>query len=102
MPRIARLYIIQVIIGFGLSTVFVGLLLYLNVGKLWYLVSHTSGGLFALSMLWFLNGVVFAGVQFGISVMQLADDNNSGGGAKHDVPVHDTEPVSVAVTARVN
>ena len=60
MPKLVRLYITQVIVGFGLSAVFVGLLLYANVGNLGHLVKNSSGGGLALVMLWALNGIVFA------------------------------------------
>ena len=80
MPKLVRLYIFQVLIGFGLSAIFVGLLLYLNVANLWHLVSTTSGGMVAVVMLVIFNGIVFAGVQFSITIMHMAGDDKPGGG----------------------
>lgn len=82
MPALVRLYIRQVIVGYLLSAVFVGLLLAMNVANLWHLVTHASGGWVALFMLWVFNGIVFAGVQFGISIMRMARDDTDAGRGK--------------------
>lgn len=95
MPKLIRLYIIQAAAGFCLSAVFVSGLLYLNIANLWHLVTHTDGGLLAVFLLWMFNGLVFAGVQFGISVMRMQDadgdqDNHPGNGPGLGtlIPVH--------------
>ncbi|MGR3714849.1 MAG: hypothetical protein ACU0A6_17205 [Shimia sp.] len=96
MPKLIRLYITQVLIGFALSAVFVAVLLWANVANLNHLIFNTSGGYIALAMLWFLNGIVFAGVQFGISIMRIAQDEDGGGGGKRDAVKMDlTQPVRV-------
>ncbi len=103
MPKLIRLYITQVLIGFAISAAFVALLLWLNVANLYHLVTHTSGGLIALFALWFLNGIVFAGVQFGISIMRMAQSDDTPGGGKRDaLPVITGEmaPVKVSRPAR--
>ena len=83
MPKLVRLYIRQVIIGYLLSAVFVALLLAFNIGNLWHLVTHANGGWIAAFMLFVFNGIVFAGVQFGISVMRMArDDDDTGRGKR--------------------
>ncbi|MEQ9695425.1 hypothetical protein [Shimia sp. SDUM112013] len=99
MPKLIRLYITQVIAGFGLSAIFVGLLLYFNVANLWHLVSNTSGGTVAAFMLFMLNGIVFAGVQFSITIMRMAQDDTPGGGKKDDLPVMPAQLVPVKVEA---
>ncbi|WP_292286867.1 hypothetical protein [Marivita sp.] len=76
MPDLIKMYIRQSIIGFVLSAVFVALLLYFNVVNLWHLVTHTDVGPLAVLLLWLFNGIVFAGVQFGISIMLMADDED--------------------------
>ena len=68
MPRLVRLYILQTLMGFGLSTIFVGLLLWQNVANLYHLVTSTDAGLLAVFLLWLFNGLVFAGAQFAISI----------------------------------
>ena len=82
MPKLIRLYILQVVSGFGLSALFVGALLWFNVANLWGLISGSDIGLVAVTMLWVFNGIVFAGVQFSISIMRLADDDDTSGGKR--------------------
>lgn len=101
MPKLIRLYITQVLIGFAVSAAFVALLLWANVANLTHLITNTSGGYVALFMLWFLNGIVFAGVQFGISVMRMArDDDKPGGGKRDALPVDFTSAVPVKITPK--
>lgn len=101
MPKLISLYIRQVAIGFALSAGFVGMLMYFNVANLWHLVSSSSEGLIALGVMWVLNGIVFAGVQFGIAIMRLQDkDDHRGGGLREALPVMLAEPVPVKVDRR--
>lgn len=95
MPKLVRLYISQVIMGFGLSAAFVAALLTLNVANLWHLVTHSTGGLLAVIMLWVFNGIVFAGVQFGISIMRLADDDDTPRGPHQQALVREFAPIPV-------
>ena len=98
MPELVRLYIKNVFLGFGLSAVFVGALLYMNVGNLWHLISTSSVGWMALAMLLFFNGAVFAGVQFAMTVMRMEEqDDEPKGGTR--VPVATNIPARVAVPA---
>jgi len=82
LPRLVKLYIRQVVIGFGLSAVFVALLLGFDVAGLRGLILNTQGGAIAAFLLFFFNGLVFAGVQFAISIMRMAqpEDNGPRGG----------------------
>ena len=81
MPKLIRLYITQVAWGFVISAIFVGVLLALNVANLRHLISGSEIGLIALVMIWFMNGIVFAGVQFAYAIMNLAEkpDRPNGG-----------------------
>ncbi|MCL6282252.1 hypothetical protein M3P21_01820 [Ruegeria sp. 2012CJ41-6] len=81
MPKLIRLYITQVLIGFGIAAIFVGLLLWLDVANLWTLIQRSDVAVLAIFILWFMNGIVFAGVQFAWAVMSLAekDDTPKGG-----------------------
>ncbi|SHJ40891.1 hypothetical protein SAMN05444000_10885 [Shimia gijangensis] len=100
MPKLVRLYIRQVLTGFGLSAIFVGLLLWMNVANLWHLVNATSGGVVAVVMLFIFNGIVFAGVQFSIVIMRMAGDDRPGGGKKDDLPVGPPRLAPVEAKAR--
>ncbi len=73
MPKLVRLYITQVVWGFVISAVFVGVLLAFNVANLRHLITSSEIGLIALVMIWFMNGIVFAGVQFGYAIMSMAE-----------------------------
>jgi len=98
MPKLISLYIRQVAIGFAISAAFVAGLLYFNVAGLWRLISGDSAGLIAVFMLWISNGIVFAGVQFGIRVMLMADgDQTPTGGQRLRVF---SEPALVKVAAQ--
>jgi hypothetical protein len=95
MPPLIRLYIRHCAIGFFLSAVFVGLLFAFDVANLWTLVSRSDMGLLAAFMLFMGNGIVFAGVQFGITVMRMGEeDDEPRGGASEPVtiPVHTAVP----------
>ncbi|SHG99501.1 hypothetical protein [Marivita hallyeonensis] len=80
MPDLIKLYIRHCAIGFGIAAGFVAMVLYFNVANLWYLVTHTDVGPLAVFLLWVFNGIVFAGVQFGIAIMMLKPEEASRGG----------------------
>ncbi|CUH65540.1 hypothetical protein TG4357_01923 [Thalassovita gelatinovora] len=94
MPKLIRLYIVNVLIGYGIAAAFVAMLLWFNVANLWHLVTHSSSGLLAVFVLWFANGIVFAGVQFAIAVMRLKDDDDDHQGGRRD-------PIRVDLTQMV-
>lgn len=81
MPKLIRLYIVNVAIGFGIAVAFVAALIWLDVAHLRHLVLESDMGWVAAAMMVMFNGVVFAGVQFGIAVMRMAetDDTPKGG-----------------------
>ena len=76
MPKLIRLYVTHVAIGFGLALAFVALLLTLDVGGLRHLVLGTRDGWLGGVLLVVFNGLVFAGVQFGIAVMALSEEED--------------------------
>ena len=78
MPKLIKLYIVNVLIGFAISALFLGLVLALNLVGLRHLVLETPSGWIAGLMFFLSNGVVFAGVQFGIAVMSMAEDDTPG------------------------
>ena len=102
MPELVRLYIRQCLIGFAIAAVFVGGLVWLNVANLQHLILNTQGGYLALFLLFFFNGLVFAGVQFAIAVMGMAEDPGRDGGraAPAAVPMAEVfDPVPVRIDA---
>ncbi len=97
MPGLVRFYIRHVIIGYLLSAIFVGLLLWLNVGNLWHLVTHSDAGILAVFLLVVFNGIVFSGVQFGIAVMALG---RSAAPRGPKAPIGRMRPVPVTADAK--
>lgn len=102
MPKLIRLYIQNVAIGFGLAGLFLGVLLALDVAGLRHLILGSSSGWLAGVMIFMFSGSIFAGVQFGIAVMAMAErDDHPRGGTRRPVgriPV--PIPVTVAAPAR--
>ncbi|OZA04926.1 MAG: hypothetical protein B7Y02_15995 [Rhodobacterales bacterium 17-64-5] len=92
MPHLIRLYITNVVLGFALAAAFVGALVMLDVAGLRHLVLQSDMGIVAALMLWVFHGVVFAGVQFAIAVMALAEDDTPRGGK--------LIPIRIEATAR--
>ena len=85
MPKLIKLYIVNVLIGFAISGLFLGLVLALDVAGLRHLVLETPSGWIAGLLFFLSNGLVFAGVQFAIAVMNLAEDDTKPprGGLRH-------------------
>lgn len=102
MPKLVRMYILNVAIGFGVAAAFVAMLLYFNIANLWHLVSHSEQGWLAVLILWFANGIVFAGVQFAIAVMKMKDDDDDGpgGGLRERIAPRISHPLPVRVNAQ--
>lgn len=102
MPKLVKLYIMECVIGLIASAAFVALLLWLNVANLWHLMTHSDVGLLAVFLLWLFNGIVFSGVQFGVTIMLMGDKDDDDRGHKRPVgpaqaaPVH--APVHLTVT----
>lgn len=98
MPELVRLYIRNIVFGLGLAVVFTVALIGLNVANLRHLTLDTSGGWLAIAMLIIFNSIVFAGVQFGIAVMRMAEpeDRPRGGNRAPDIT---RQPARVAVAA---
>lgn len=76
MPELVHLYIRQCLMGLALGIVFSMLLVTLNIANLGHLVGKVDGGWLAFSMLCLFNGIVFAGVQFGITIIRIGKDNS--------------------------
>ncbi|MFN3643800.1 MAG: hypothetical protein ACK4TB_12875 [Gemmobacter sp.] len=97
MPKLIRLYIVSCAIGFAIAVAFVTALVAFDVARLGHLVLGTQGGWLAGLVMVVLNGIVFAGVQFGIAVMALAERPGGPRGGLR-LPVF-RAPVAVRVAA---
>ncbi|RZW10210.1 MAG: hypothetical protein EX266_03795 [Rhodobacteraceae bacterium] len=76
MPDLIRLYIRQCLTGMALGIVFSVALVVLNVGNIGHLVSEVEGGWLGFALLCLFNGIVFAGVQFGLTIMRMGNTKN--------------------------
>ncbi len=94
MPELVKLYIRNVLIGFWVAALFVAMLFWLNVMNLWTLISNHPDGILATFLLWFMNGIVFAGVQFAYAIMQMAQKEEGPHGGK---PVRQLVPATLPV-----
>ncbi len=99
MPKLVRLYIVNVLIGFALALAFVVALVVMDIANLRHLILETEKGYLAFVLLVLANGVVFAGVQFAIAVMRLADDASGPKGGRR-APIATSTPIRVESVAR--
>ncbi len=95
MPILIRFYIKNCIIGFILAAAFTRAILWFNVGNLGHLISTSDIGLMAVIVFWVLNGIVFAGVQFAVAVMLMAEPEGNDDGPRRGLGV----PVRVPAKA---
>lgn len=78
MPKLVRLYITHVAIGFAIALAYVSGFVALDVGGLRHLIFGSEIGWLAFIMLVMFHGVVFAGVQFAIAIMRMAEPEDKG------------------------
>ncbi|MEO1538180.1 MAG: hypothetical protein AAFR73_10660 [Pseudomonadota bacterium] len=71
MPRLIRLYIRECLLGFALGIIFSMALVIFDIARLAPLIDTVLGGWLGFLLFCVFNGIVFAGVQFGITVMRL-------------------------------
>ncbi|WP_323007961.1 hypothetical protein [Pseudorhodobacter sp.] len=100
MPKLIRLYIINVAIGFALALGFVSAIVWLDVAGLKHLVLDTEKGWLAFVMMVVFNGIVFAGVQFAYAVMRLAAPDDGPKGGKKQRVTGELAPISVGAKRR--
>ncbi len=97
MPKLIRLYIHSVAVGFALAAAFSGVLVWQDVAGIGRLILGSDIGWVALAMLVVFHGIVFAAVQFAIAVMALGNEDGPAGG------LHDHAqmiPIRVEATTR--
>ena len=96
MPKLVRLYIQSVAIGFALACAFVVALVVMDVAGLRDLILGSEIGWIAALMMIVFNGIVFAGAQFAFAVMRMAEDGEGPrGGRMERAPALVPVPVKV-------
>jgi hypothetical protein len=98
MPKLVRLYIVNVAIVFAIALGFVIALVWLDVAGLRHLILETEKGYLAFVLLVLSNGIVFAGVQFAIAVMRLAEHDTTPKGGRR-VPRATRQPIRIEAMA---
>lgn len=93
MPKLVRLYIQSVALGFAISAAFTAGLMWLDVAGIGHLVMGSSIGWVAALMLVVFNGIVFSAVQFAFRIMSMAEKDEGPRGGRGV-----REPVLVPVT----
>jgi hypothetical protein len=96
MPDHIRFILWHAFIGFVISVAFTVLILALNVGNLWHLVTHTAEGPVAVLMLIVFGTITFGSAQIGYKIMSMGEEDEDDQGGKRDaVPMLDAIPVPV-------
>lgn len=96
MPKLVRLYIESVGLGFLISAAFTAGLLWLDIAGIGHLVLGSDIGWIAAVMLVVFNGIVFSAVQFAFRIMGLAEaEEGPKGGRGASEPVLIPVPVPV-------
>ncbi len=86
-PDLMRLYLRHCVVGFVLSAVFVGLILWYDIARIGSLVAGSDVGWLAVFLLWFFNGTVFGSVQFAVNIILNAENENDDRGGGRPIPV---------------
>ncbi|WBU65484.1 hypothetical protein [Paracoccus aerodenitrificans] len=100
MPRLVRLYLVNIFFGFVLAVIFTAALIGLNVANLRHLVMSVSSGWVAVVMLVLFHSILFAGVQFAIAVMRMAEKPGGPGSGRRQPVMRN--PIRVPVRAGVS
>ena len=88
MPKLVRLYVQSVALGFVISAGFTAGLIWVDVAGIGHLILGSDIGWIAVAMLVVFNGIVFSAVQFAFRVMAMAEgDEGPKGGHGDLVPV---------------
>lgn len=97
MPKLVRLYIQSIAIGFALACGFVVALVVLDVAGLGGLILGSEIGWVAAAMMIVFNGIIFAGAQFAYAVMHMAEDTEGPRGGRM---IRALQPIPVRVEAQ--
>lgn len=100
MPKLIRLYIQSIAIGFALSSVFLALMLWQDVAGLRHLILGSDMGWLAAIMVIVFNGIVFSGAQFSIAIMGMADRDEGPKGGRRVRVTDELVPVAQEAAAK--
>ncbi len=100
MPKLIRLYIQSIAIGFALSVVFLALMLWQDVAGLRHLILGSDMGWLAALMVVMFNGIVFSGAQFAIAIMRMAEGDEGPRGGRRMRVTGELAPVPQEAVSR--
>lgn len=100
MPKLIRLYIQSIAIGFALSAVFLAMMLWQDVANLRHLIFGSDMGWLAAIMVIVFNGIVFSGAQFSIVIMGMAEKDEGPKGGRRVRVTEDLAPVPQEATVK--
>lgn len=100
MPKLIKVYIQQVAIGFALSAVFTVILVWFDIAGLKRLLLNSPDGWLGAFLIFFFNGLVFAGVQFAIRIMRMGHEDDDDDDDQRGTPVRTLDPAPVRISAR--
>ena len=100
MPKLIRLYIQSIAIGFALSAVFLALMLWQDVAGLRHLILGSDMGWLAALMVIMFNGIVLSGAQFAIVIMGMAERDEGPKGGRRVRVTDELAPVMQEATKR--
>lgn len=92
MPHLVRLMLLHGALGFGISAVFVALLLSTDTNGLATLMRSAESHPLPALLLWFFCGLTFGSVQIGTAIMLPGPDSKPQGGTRI--------PIALPVRAR--
>lgn len=102
MPLLVKFLIRHAAIGFGLAGLFVGVLIWLDIGNIGTIIAQSGICVFATFLLVMMVGLTFSSVQMGYAVMTNPDLLGGGGqgGKRSRVARMAEAPTPVPVKAR--
>lgn len=100
MPKLIRLYIQSIAIGFAVSVVFLGMMLWQDVAGLRHLILGSDMGWLAALMVVVFNGIIFSGAQFSIVIMGMAERDEGPKGGRRVGVTDELAPVAQHAVAK--
>lgn len=102
MPLLVKFLIRHAAIGFGFAILFVGTLIWFDIGNIGTILAQSDIRVFATGLLVMMVGLTFSSVQMGYAVMTKPDLLGGGsGGTKAKIPNAETSANKTAVLTPV-
>jgi hypothetical protein len=102
MPHMVRFLLRHAAIGFGLAAIFVGALVYFDIGHIGTVLAQSGLQVVGTGLLIMMVGLTFSSVQMGYAIMMQSHDSpvDPRGGAKERLPAASLQPIPVKASQR--